>query len=91
MQFLSLLPPMHLGEALAAVHGAVGLGLKGDLRLTSAGGTGGGEILTGATGGSLAGIAAGFAALGLILEAAFSIELLFTGGEHEFLAALFAY
>ena len=51
---------------------------------------GGGEELTGAAGGVLAGVTAGLAALGLILEAALSIELLLTGGENELLAAFFA-
>ena len=81
----------HLGKALAAVNRAVGLGLKGNLRLTATSGAGGGEVLTGTTGGSLASVAAGLAALGLILEAALSVELLLTGGEHELLATLFAY
>ena len=35
------------------------------------------------------GIAALFAALGLILEAFLCVELLLTGGEHEFFAAFF--
>ena len=81
----------HLGKALAAVNRAVGFGLKGNLRLTATSGAGGGEVLTGTTGGSLASVAAGLAALGLILEAALSVELLLTGGEHELLATLFAY
>ena len=85
---LSLLS--HLGEALAAIDRTVRLGLKGNLRLAAAGSANSGEILTGTTGGSLAGVAAGLAALGLVLEAALSIELLLTGGEHELLAALFA-
>ena len=39
----------------------------------------------------LAGVTAGLAALGLVLEAALRIELLLTGGENELFAALFAY
>ena len=66
------------------------MGSKGTLGLAAAGSAGSGEILTGAAGGVLAGVAAGLAALGLVLEAALSIELLLTGGEHELLAALFA-
>ena len=48
------------------------------------------EVLTGAAGGVLAGVAAGLAALGLILEAALCVEFLLAGGENEFVAALFA-
>jgi len=81
----------HLGEALAAVDGAVRLRLKGNLRLAAAGSANSGEVLTGTAGGVLAGIAAGLAALRLVLEAALSVELLLTGGEHELLAALFAH
>ncbi len=87
---LSALLLAHLGEALAAVHGAVGLRLEGHTGLAAAGGTGGGEILPRTAGGVLASVAAGLAALRLVLEAALSIELLLTGGEHELLAALLA-
>jgi hypothetical protein len=38
----------------------------------------------------LAGAAAGLATAGLVLEALLSIEFLFTGGENEFRAAVFA-
>ena len=81
----------HLGEALAAVNGTIGLGLKGNLGLAAAGSTGSGEVLAGATGSGLAGVTAALAALGLILETALSVELLLTGGEHELLATLFAH
>ena len=87
LQQLALLA--HLGDAVAAVNGTIRLGLEGNLSLTTAGGAGGGEELTGATGGVLAGIAAGLAALGLVLEAALSVELLLTGSEGELVAALF--
>ena len=80
----------HLSEALAAVHRTVGLGLKGNLGLTAAAGAGGSEELTGATGSVLASVTAALAALGLVLEAALSVESLLTGSEGEFLAALFA-
>ena len=80
----------HLGEALAAVDRTVRLGLEGNLGLAAAGSANSGEILTGAAGGVLASITAGLAALGLVLEAALSVELLLTGGEHELVAALFA-
>ena len=88
LQQLALLA--HLSEAVAAVDGTIGLGLEGNLSLTTAGSAGGSEELTGATGGVLAGVTAGLAALGLVLEAALSVELLLAGGENEFVAALFA-
>ena len=80
----------HTSEAVAAVDGTIGLGLEGNLSLAAAGSAGSGEILTGATGSSLASITASLAALGLILEPALGVELLLTGGENEFVAALFA-
>ena len=80
----------HLSEALAAEHGTVSLGLEGHLGLAAAAGAGSGEELTGATGGVLASVTAGLAALGLVLEATLSVELLLTGGENELVAALLA-
>ena len=80
----------HLSEALAAVHRAIALRLEGTARLAAAGGAGSGEELPGATGSGLAGITASLAALGFVLETAFSVKLLLTGGEHELLATLFA-
>jgi hypothetical protein len=81
----------HFGKALAAVDRTVRLGLERNLRLAAAGSANSGEILAGTAGSVLASIPAGLAALGLILEAALCVELLFTGGEHELLAALFAH
>ena len=78
----------HLGEAVAAINRTVALGLEGHAGLAAAGSAGSGEVLTGATGGVLASVAAGLAALGLVLEAALSIELLLTGGENEILSPL---
>ena len=89
--FVQLALLTHLGEALAAIDRTVGLGLKGPLGPAAAGSAGSGEILAGATGSGLAGVTAGLAALGLVLEAALSIELLLTSGEHELLATLFAH
>jgi len=80
----------HLSEALAAVDRTVRLWLKGNLRLAATLGAHSGKVLAGTTGSGLAGIAAGLAALRLILEATLSIKLLLTGSEHEFLATLFA-
>ena len=56
----------------------------------AAGGADSGEILPGTAGRVLAGVTAGLAPLGLVLEAALGIELLLAGGEHELLAALLA-
>jgi hypothetical protein len=80
----------HLSEALAAENGTIGLGLEGHLGLAAAAGAGSGEELTGTTGGVLASVTASLAALGLVLEAALCVEFLLTGGENEFVAALFA-
>jgi len=81
----------HLGEAVAAVNRTIALGLKGHAGLAAASCAGSGEVLTGTTGSILASVTAGLAALGLVLEAALSVELLLTGGEHELVAALFAH
>ena len=80
----------HLSEAVAAIHRTIGLGLEGNLGLAAAGSAHSGEVLTGTTGRVLAGVAAGLAALGLVLEAALCVELLLTGGENELVATLFA-
>ena len=80
----------HLGKALATVDRTVRLRLKRNLGLAATGSADSGEVLAGTTGSGLAGIAAGLAALGLVLETALSVELLLTGGEHELLATLFA-
>ena len=86
-----LLVRLDLGEAIAAVDRTVRLGLKRHTSLAAASGTGSREVLTGAASGVLASVAAGLAALGLVLEAALRIKLLLTGGENELVAALFAY
>ena len=79
------------GEALAAVDGTIALGDEGNSRGLAAGGTGRLEHLAGS--GSAVGLAGGAAltaAGGLVLEALFSVELLLTGGEHEFGTAIAA-
>ena len=81
----------HLSEAIAAVDRSVGLGLKGNPSFAAASGANGRKILAGAAGSVFAGIAAGFAALGLILETALCVKLLFTDGKYKFLTALFAH
>ena len=90
--FQQLAVGTHLSEALAAENGTIGLGLEGNLSLAAATCAGSGEELTGATGSAavLTGVAAALAALGLVLEATLSVEGLLTGGENEFVAALFA-
>lgn len=81
----------HAGEALAAVHRTVRLGLERHTGLATAHGASSGEILTGTASGVLAGVAAGLAALGLILEAALGIEFLLAGGEYELFSAFLAH
>ena len=88
--YLQLALCTHLSEALAAENGTVGLGLEGNLGLATATCAGSSEEFTGTTGSVLTSIAAGLAALGLILEAALCVELLLTCGEYELVAALFA-
>ena len=89
--FVQLALLTHLGEALAAIDRTVGLGLKGNLGLAAAGSANSGEVLAGTAGSVLASVTAGLAALGLVLEAALSVELLLTGGEHELLATFLTY
>ena len=80
----------HLSEALAAENGTIGLGLKRNLSLAAAACANSGEILTGTAGSVLACIAAGLAALRLVLEATLSIKLLLAGSKNELVAAFFA-
>ena len=90
LDFSKLAFCLHLSEALAAEYGTVGLGLKGNLGLAAAACAGSGVEFTGTAGSVLAGVTAGLAALGLVLEAALCVEFLLTGGENEFVATLFA-
>ena len=80
-------------EALAAVHGAVFLGLKGNLRGLSAFCADRIMHLTRSAGSAagFAGLTASLAAGGLVLESFFGIEFLFTSGENELSATVFAY
>ena len=89
--FWELAVGAHLSEALAAVHGPIGLRLERNLCFAAAASAGSGKELTGATSGVLASVTASLAALGLVLEATLRIELLLTGGEHKFLTAFLAY
>ena len=82
-----------IAETIAAIDRAVVAGLEGDFAGLAAFGTDGVIHLTlaAATAGVLlAGVTAGLAALGLILEPTLSVEFLFAGGENEFLTAVFA-
>ena len=81
---------LHLCKAFAAINGTVSLRFKGNFGFAATGCAGCGEVFTGATGGVLARVTACLAALGLVLEAAFRIEFLFTGSENEFVTAFFA-
>ena len=85
---LALVP--HDREAIAAVNGAIGLGLEGYAGFLAAASANGGEILAGTSGSVLAGVTAGLAALRLILEASLCVELLLASGEHELVTTLFA-
>ena len=82
---------LHLCKALAAVDRTVFAGLERNASFFAACCAGSGVHLAGATAGVLAGITAGFAALGLVLEATACIEFLLTGGKYKFFAAIFAY
>ena len=81
----------HAREAIAAVDRPVGFRLKGHSGLAAAVGADSGKVLPRPSRRVLSRVAAGLAALGLILEASFCVELLLAGGEHELVAALFAY
>ena len=79
------------GEAFAAVDGSVARGLERDLARLAAFRADGVEHLSGFAAGVLSLVTAGFASLGLVLEALLRVEFLFTGGEDEFVAAFLAY
>jgi hypothetical protein len=74
-------------KAITAINRSVGFGLEGNLGFSAASSANSRKIFSRSSGGILAVIAAGFAALRLVLEAALSIELLLSGGEYELLAA----
>ena len=77
-------------EALTAVNGSVAGRLEHKLCLAAALTAGSDEVLTLASFRILFLVAASLAALRLVLEALFSIELLLTYGEYELLAAISA-
>ena len=81
-------------EAFAAVDRTIFLRLEGNLGGFAAFGTDRVIHNTRSAGSraiGLAGLTAGLAAGGLVLEALFGVEFLLTGGEHKFLATVFAY
>lgn len=77
-------------EALAAVNGSVAGRLECKLCLAAALRAGSDEILTLASLGVLLFVSASLAALGLVLKAFFSVELLLTRCEYKFLSAISA-
>ena len=80
-----------LSKALAAENRAVTGGLEGNSSLFAALSADSGEHLSGGTIGSLTGVTAGFASLGLVYEASLGVELLLASREDELIAALFAF
>ena len=87
---MGLVLASHGSKAFAAINRAVLAGLKGNLRFFAAVGADRGVHLAVRLRRSFAGVTAGFAALGLVHKALFRVELLLTGGENEFRAALVA-
>ena len=77
-------------EARAAVNGSVAGGLEGKLSLAAALRAGSDKVLTLASLSILLLIAASLAALRLVFEALFSVELLLACGEYKLLAAISA-
>jgi len=75
-----------LCKAVAAIDGSVGLGFERYLRFVSTVSANGGEVFPRTTGGGLSVVAAGLAALRLVLETALGIKFLLTAGEDEFRA-----
>lgn len=83
---------LFISEAVAAVDGTVGAGLKGNFAFLSAFGADCViHLACAVVGGVFAFCAALFAALGLVNEAALCIEFLFAGGESELFSAFFAH
>ena len=79
-----------LCEALAAIHRAILARAERNLCFAAARCTGSNEHFTLGPGCILTGVAASFAALGLVYKALRFIKLLLAGSENEFLATLFA-
>lgn len=82
---------LFISEAVAAVYGAIGAGLKGNLAGLSAFCADGVEHLAcTVVGGIFTLCAALAAALGLVGKALFGVKFLLTGSKGEFLSAFFA-
>ena len=84
---------LSVSETVAAKHGAISPGLKGNLAGFAAFGANRVEhlALTAIVAGIvLACVTAGLAALGFVSEASLGVKLLLTGSESEFLSAIFA-
>ena len=80
-------------EAVTAVHGTISTRLERNLGLTSATVADHSEHLPGSAAVAvlgLAGITAGFAPTGLVLEALFGVEFLFAGRENKLVATVTA-
>ena len=88
--FLDLLFLLHSSKAFAAVYGSVVRRLEGNESGTTALMTGGFEEFLLGLAYVFALITARLASLGLVLEALFSIEFLFSCGEYEIVATVFA-
>ena len=84
---LLLLLLLNACKTVAAIYRSIRLGFKGNPCLAAAGSAYSNKLLSRRSSSIFTGITTGFAALGLVLEASFCIKLLFTGGEHELLAA----
>ena len=81
----------HLCKALAAINRAVFSWLERNLCLFAAACANSGEHLSVRFFAGLAGVAAGFASLRLVLESLFSVEFLLASSENELGSAFFAY
>ena len=80
-------------EAVTAVHGTISTGLEGNLGFAAAAVADHGEHLPGSAAIAVlgfAGITAGLAPTGLVLEAFLGVEFLFAGRENEFISAVTA-
>jgi hypothetical protein len=80
---------LHLRVALAAKNRAVFAGTERNIGVCATAVAGCGKHLAVGAGSILALIAAALASLGLVHEASFSIEFLFTSGEDEFRSTFF--
>jgi hypothetical protein len=81
----------HFCEAIAAVYRFAFGGLERNFAFLAAFCANCGEVLSLSLACVLSCISASFASLGFVLEALFCIEFLFTGGENEFVSAIFAH